>query len=63
MRLGDALGLYKILQAKGPMTSGDLATAAKVDERYLREWLSQQAASNYDEKSPSAMRSAVQWCL
>ena len=39
--------LCKILQAKGPITSGDLARAAKVDERYLREWLSHQAASNY----------------
>jgi SAM-dependent methyltransferase len=47
VRLGDALGLYKILQAKGAMTSTDLATAAKVEERYLREWLSHQAASNY----------------
>ena len=47
VRMGDALGLYKTLQAKGPMTSVELAKAAKVDERYLREWLSHQAASNY----------------
>jgi SAM-dependent methyltransferase len=47
VRLGDALGLYKILQIKGAMTSSDLANAAKVEERYLREWLSHQAASNY----------------
>jgi ubiquinone/menaquinone biosynthesis C-methylase UbiE len=47
VRMGDALGLYKILQSKGPMTSNELANAAKVDERYLREWLSHQAASNY----------------
>jgi 2-polyprenyl-3-methyl-5-hydroxy-6-metoxy-1,4-benzoquinol methylase len=47
VRLGDALGLYKILQSKGPMTSVELAQAANVDERYLREWLSHQAASNY----------------
>jgi 2-polyprenyl-3-methyl-5-hydroxy-6-metoxy-1,4-benzoquinol methylase len=47
VRLGDALGLYKILQTKGAMTSSDLAKAAKVEERYLREWLSHQAASNY----------------
>jgi SAM-dependent methyltransferase len=31
------------------MTSGELATAAGVNERYLREWLSHQAASNYVE--------------
>lgn len=56
VRIGDALGLYKILQANGPMTSAALATAAKADERYVREWLSNQAASNYvahDEASGS----------
>jgi hypothetical protein len=29
------------------MTAGELAAAAGVNERYLREWLSHQAASNY----------------
>ena len=38
--MGDALGLYRTLHAKGAMTSGELAAAAGVDERYLREWLS-----------------------
>ena len=47
VRIGDALGLYKTLHQRGPMTVADLAAAAKVNERYLREWLSQQAASNY----------------
>jgi 2-polyprenyl-3-methyl-5-hydroxy-6-metoxy-1,4-benzoquinol methylase len=47
VRMGDALGLYKMIGAKGPMTSSELAKAAKVDERYAREWLSHQAASNY----------------
>ena len=47
VRMGDALGLYKLLQLKGPITSVELAKAANVDERYLREWLSHQAASNY----------------
>jgi len=47
VRMGDALGLYKALDTKGPMTSAELAKVAKVDERYLREWLSHQAASNY----------------
>lgn len=47
VRMGDALGLYKILHAKGPMTSDELAKAAKVNPRYLREWLSHQACSNY----------------
>ena len=47
VRLGDTLGLYRAIHANGPMTSTELARAAKVDERYLREWLSHQAASNY----------------
>ena len=47
VRLGDTLGLYKAIHASGPMTSIELAKTAKVDERYLREWLSHQAASNY----------------
>lgn len=47
VRMGDALGLYKTLQAEGPMTAVELAKAANVDHRYLREWLSNQAASNY----------------
>jgi len=47
VRMGDALGLYKMIAAKGPMTAAELSAAAKVDERYVREWLSNQAASNY----------------
>ena len=47
VRIGDALGLYKILHAKGPMTGQQLSAESGVNERYLREWLSQQAASNY----------------
>lgn len=47
VRMGDTLGFYKHLHTKGPMTSAELAKSAKVDERYLREWLSHQAASNY----------------
>ena len=47
VRLGDALGLYRTLYAEGPLTCAALAKAANVDERYLREWLSQQAASQY----------------
>jgi Methyltransferase domain len=47
VRIGDRLGLYKTLQANGPMTSAELATKANVAERYVREWLSHQAASGY----------------
>jgi SAM-dependent methyltransferase len=44
--IGDKLGLYKAL-ADGPATSHELAAKTKTDERYLREWLSSQAAGGY----------------
>jgi SAM-dependent methyltransferase len=54
VRLGDALGLYETLHTHGPMTCAQLAKAAKVNERYLREWLSHQAASNYLAYDPKS---------
>jgi 2-polyprenyl-3-methyl-5-hydroxy-6-metoxy-1,4-benzoquinol methylase len=53
VRMGDRLGLYKTLHANGPMTSDALAKATNVAERYLREWLSHQAASNYLAYDPN----------
>ena len=47
VRIGDRLGLYKALNAGGPMTPGELAAKTDIAERYAREWLSQQAASGY----------------
>src|SRR5947199_10685241 len=44
--IGEKLGLYKAL-ADGPMSSAQLATKTKTDERYLREWLASQAAGGY----------------
>jgi len=44
--IGEKLGLYKAL-ANGPMTPAELAAKTKTDERYLREWLSSQAAGGY----------------
>src|SRR6185503_13891813 len=51
--LGEKLGLYQAL-AERPMTPDELARATHTDERYVREWLSSQAAGgyvNYDAKS------------
>ena len=59
VRLGDALGLYKTLHEKGAMTCEDLAAAAGVHERYLREWLSHQAASNYLEYDSQTRKFAL----
>ena len=44
--IGEKLGLYKAL-AEGPMDSAELAARTKTDERYVREWLSSQAAGGY----------------
>jgi hypothetical protein len=44
--IGDRLGLYKALAA-GPMSSAELAAKTDTDERYVREWLSSQAAGGY----------------
>jgi SAM-dependent methyltransferase len=49
MLLGDKLGLYKALAAKGPLTAAELAKATDTAERYIREWLAAQAASGYVE--------------
>ena len=44
--IGERLGLYKAL-AEGPANSAQLAAKTNTDERYLREWLSSQAAGGY----------------
>jgi ubiquinone/menaquinone biosynthesis C-methylase UbiE len=59
VRIGDALGLYKTLHAKGAMNSTELAAATGADERYLREWLSNQAASNYLSYDPATRKFAL----
>jgi len=59
VRIGDALGLYKTLHERGPMTVAELAGAAGVNERYLREWLSHQAASNYVSYDPTTQKFAL----
>ncbi|WP_413993645.1 class I SAM-dependent methyltransferase [Labrys okinawensis] len=45
--IGDRLGLFKALAEGGPMTSSELAGKTGTAERYVREWLSAQAASGY----------------
>lgn len=45
--LGERLGLYKALQAHGPVTSIELADASRLNERLIREWLAAQAAAEY----------------
>jgi len=55
MLIGDELGLYRAL-AKGRLTPAQLATETGTHERYVREWLGNQAAGGYveyDSKSGS----------
>jgi SAM-dependent methyltransferase len=52
---GDKLGLYKAL-ADGPLTAEELARRTETDARYVREWLSAQAASGYVEYEPASER-------
>lgn len=47
IRIGDKLGLFKALAAGGPLTSAELAKRTGTNERYLREWLSAEAAGGY----------------
>lgn len=47
--MGDRLGLYAAMAAGGPMTSAELAKKTKTTERYIREWLGNQAAGGYVE--------------
>jgi hypothetical protein len=55
MLIGDELGLYREL-AKGRLTPAELARRTGTSERYVREWLGNQAAGgyvDYDAKSGS----------
>ncbi len=45
--IGDKLGLYKAMAGAGPLSSAELARKTETNERYVREWLSAQAAGGY----------------
>jgi SAM-dependent methyltransferase len=45
--VGDKLGLYKAMAGAGPLTSAEVAAKTKTAERYVREWLSAQAAGGF----------------
>jgi SAM-dependent methyltransferase len=45
--LGDRLGLYRAMAGAGPVSPTELARATATSERYVREWLSAQAARGY----------------
>jgi 2-polyprenyl-3-methyl-5-hydroxy-6-metoxy-1,4-benzoquinol methylase len=52
--IGDKLGLYKAMAHAGPMTSAELAKKTGTAERYIREWLANQAAGGYVTYEPAS---------
>jgi SAM-dependent methyltransferase len=53
--LGDRLGLYRELR-EGAKTPAEVATAARCDERYVREWLEHQAVTGILEVEDGRFR-------
>ena len=45
VHLGRALGLYATLRGEAGLTPAEVATRARLDERYAREWLEHQAVA------------------
>lgn len=54
--IGSKLGLYRALAEIGPATPAELAAHTGTVERYVREWLINQAASGYVEYDPATAR-------
>ncbi|HVO31739.1 MAG TPA: class I SAM-dependent methyltransferase [bacterium] len=59
VRIGDRLGLYKALAAQGPATPAELAKRTSCAERYVREWLDNQASGGYVVYDPKTGRYAL----
>ena len=54
--IGQKLGLYKALAADGPLTPAELAEKTNTNERYVREWLVNQASGGYVEYDAASGR-------
>jgi SAM-dependent methyltransferase len=54
--IGDRLGLYKAMAGAGPMSSAELAAKTGTAERYIREWLSAQAAGGIVTYDPPTQK-------
>ncbi len=52
--IGDKLGLYQAMSHGGPITSAELARRTGTNERYVREWLVNPAASGYVDYDPAS---------
>ncbi len=62
IHLGDKLGLYRALAA-GPSTTAELAERTGLDERWVREWASNQAAARLVEFEPGDDPAATRFSL
>jgi len=47
--IGDRLGLYRAMSGAGPLTPAELARRTRTSERYVAEWLANQACGGYVE--------------
>ncbi len=54
--IGDRLGLYRAMGDGAPVTPDELAGRTGTDARYVREWLSNQAAGGYVTYEPAGER-------
>jgi 2-polyprenyl-3-methyl-5-hydroxy-6-metoxy-1,4-benzoquinol methylase len=52
--LGDRLGLYSAMRSGEPVSADELARRTGTHERYVREWLSAQAAAGYVDYDDAA---------
>ncbi len=57
--IGQRLGLYKALAEAGASTPAELAGRTGTQERYVREWLINQAAGGYVEYDPAGGKFAL----
>ena len=56
MVIGEKLGLYKAMAGAGALTSQEVAERSGASERYVREWLGNQAAGGYVTYDPETER-------
>src|SRR6202035_161774 len=56
MLIGEKLGLYKARAGAGPLPPQEVAQRSGAAERYVREWLSNQAAGGYVTYDPESER-------
>ncbi len=56
MVIGEKLGLYRAMAHAGPLTSQEIAERSGASERYVREWLGNQAAGGYVTYDPETDR-------